>query len=303
VIKSNEDINKLGIKVPGEEGSKFYVQNRLEKSLELAEMDVDRVVTFLKSFNFHKTIVNLDMVLILIFLSFVILVLDRYSAKTRSYKGQFALFIICTLSLSYLLLQMDEFFTGFSGINDFCMSMMRQGKRSVSPFQGYGISSLLGCSISNYAFQQLYVNIIAQNSALKIFNNEMYRIGRETVKSTDEAIEVINYLVLLQSSDAKINKVGKLIQKNTEVVKNLLNLNQCSPIREWISSTQRDLCLVSSKRTLVVFFLLLTMMVFLTIIVFLSYSIFGTMVKQQSTKRALNFLYKHEVYQNDAMPR
>lgn len=299
IIKQNNEINKLNIKVPNDKSSKFFIQNRLEAAIPLATKDIEFTDKFISSFQQQKYVTNLTIALVLTIGGLILFGFDRYAAKSKSTKIQFWIIIITGLTLSYLLSSLDRFFSGFTGINDFCLSMMWHGKKTISPFQGFGVSSLLGCSVQNNAFQQLYVNLIAQNAALKVFNNEMYKIGRETVKTTDDALQMIKYMSVLDCSNSQIDSIGKLLIKNTEVIKNLLEINGCNNIRAWINNSQRDFCVVATKMVLWSFILMIFAAVVLGALFAFSFYLFNTMTKNHSRERILNFNWRGETVINE----
>lgn len=281
VINSNEDINQLFVKVPDADKSSFHVQSPLSKAVDFASNDVANADSFLTSFTMPEAMINVMAPLTLTIIGVAIFLMDRHAVINRNVKTQFAVFLAVGATLVFTLITLEKFVAGLSSVNDFCLSMMRYGNQAVYPYQGIGITHLLGCSVENNVFQQLYVNLIAQNAALKIFNNEMYIIGRESVTSTDEALEVIGFLQRLENSTPTIDRLAVLIRKNTAVIHDLLKINSCNTIKSWINQTQKDVCWAASGQAMTGFVLLLVYALLLIALLFVSFALFKAMSRKK----------------------
>lgn len=299
IMISNSDINQMNIKLPDNKDARFVIQNQLDTAIISAQSDIEVADRFLSSFTMDQNVTNMIIPFVLFVAGSVMLLLDHLSYKKQGYQTQFAVFLISALALSYVLFALDKYVSGFSGINDFCLSMMRYGTRLAYPFQGLGVNKLLGCSVQNDVFQQLYVNLIAQNAALKIFNNEMYRIGRDKVDSTEAALEVVRILTILESSNPRIDRIGVLLNKNSKVIQDLMSLNGCSSIKGWINDSQKDLCLVASRHVLDGFILLVLLCAVLAVMVWLSYYLFVLAIKLNTRLKVIQYAYKQDSYGND----
>lgn len=302
VIESNEDINKLFVKVPDGDNSSFHVQSPLIKAVDLAEHDVKNADSFLTSFTMPEAMINVMAPLALSILGAALILMDRHAAIKRSLKTQFAVFLTVGVTLVFSLITLEKFVAGLSSINDFCLSMMRYGNQSVYPYQGIGITHLLGCSVENNVFQQIYVNLIAQNAALKIFNNEMYKVGRDRVTSTDEALEVIAFLQRLESSTPAIDRLAVLIRKNTAVIQDLLKINSCNTIKSWINQTQKDVCWAASGQAITGFVLLLIYALMFVVLLFVSFALFKAMSRKKVGAALMNSYAQKDKISNEFAP-
>lgn len=298
IVTRNEYLNTKKIRVPSQPKKLFTVQNKLIEGLATSESDIQTVNQFIRSFGQQKHVTEYLPAIVLSIVGICLMAIQAASKKTRFPKMQLAILILSAVSLSYLLSSLDKYFTGFSGINDFCLSILRYGKNPVLSYQGYGVTKFLGCSVENVVFQQLYVNTVAQNAALNIFNNELRIAGRETVLTPDQAVKMTNYLRSLDASNENLDNFSNVLEKNAETIKDLLALNGCNGVRTWIDVAQKDLCLVASREimdTMVVYFIICF---FLIVLIFLSKIIMTKYLQMQKKRKVDDFLLQSDHYGN-----
>jgi hypothetical protein len=298
IIKSNTEVNGLKVKVPGDSANRLWIQNPISSAVELSHRDIATADSFISSFTAPQAMTDFIGPLILSLCVVVTLLMHRHAYKNRSVSVQFGVFLSVSFTLVYTFVTLERYVTGFSAINDFCLSMARYGNQAVYPYQGIGITRLLGCSVQNQVFQQLYINLIAQSAALKIFNNEMSLIGREQVDSIEEALEVIGFLQRLESSTGTIDQLGTALHKNTAAVQSLLKINGCNPVKAWINAAQTDVCLSGSQSALGGLLLLMLMAVLLIALVFLSFATYQAMNRKMIGEKVVIAIKNREQFDN-----
>lgn len=299
IVDKNSSLNSKKVKIDSESRLFFTVQNRLKEAVEIAEMDSSNASDFIASFHQQKIVTDYSPAIVLSVSGFVMLTIHSKASTQKSYHRQLALFSIAALTLSYVFATLDKFFGGFSGINDFCMSILHYGKNGILPFQGHGVASFLGCSTENQIFQQLYINSIAQNSAFNIFNNALKVAGRKPVETIEEAFQVSAYLQSLEISSKQIDQYSHILQVNSEILKDLLSLKGCNEIRTWIDTAQTDMCIVASKSILITFLIYLFLCVILMSIFFISHHLMTILSIVKAKKKVEDFVYKKNCIENE----
>ena len=99
------------------------------------------------------------------------------------------------------------------------------------PESGMGLIKFIGCSGENIFYQQLIINLKAQNAGRKLFNNELFKTHRDFVVSARDAVDMSNYLNRLDSNNVSIKIFADLLQKNEEILTKLMNINKCNKIK------------------------------------------------------------------------
>lgn len=298
VLKSNQEVNSLKVRVLGDNSGRFHIQTPIADAVPLAAKDVGVVDSFISNFALPATISDFIGPLVLLSLVIIAFILDRALATKVRSSTQMGVFLCVSAALVFNLILLERDVTSLSTMNDFCLNMVRFGSQPVFPYQGIGITNLLGCSVENHVFQQLYINLIAQNAAVKIFNNEMFVIGREQVKSTDEALEVIRFLQRLESSTPAIDRLGTLLRKNTQTIQDLLKINGCNPVKAWINVAQRDVCLTSSQMAASGLGSLLTLAGVLAALLFISIIGYAAIVRHKTGQKVCRTVLHTEQFPN-----
>lgn len=302
VIDANSKINSLSIMVPDDVNTYFSIQDRLSPVLEAANNDVFKVNAFLDSSSRIKAVSNNVPAITVGMAGITLAGLFGIGKSTKSPTIQLGILITATCGLGYLLHTLDKFVAGLSGINDFCLSILRYGQNEVLSNKGFGVANQLGCSAEPQIFQQLYVNVIAQNSALTIYNTELKAMGRDPVKTPDQAIKMTSYLRSLDLSNSIIEDYTNILNSNAQIIADLLSLNGCNYVRNWIDSAQSDLCLESSRKigkTLAAYIILC---VLFALIAALGVALMWTYSQLAKKKRADSFLMQTDYLANKFLP-
>ncbi len=221
----------------------------------MVETDVDIANDFTNNMLKNSYLTNYSSSITIFFLGIILTGISSVSIINKDSKFQIILFLLAGLSLSYILYTQGLFFANYSGLHDICNSIIQLGELSTLPQDGVGLIKFIGCSNVNIFFQQLMINLVAQNSALKLFNNQMYQLKRTSVSSAQEAFQVFNYLKNLDSSSTHLASINEILTKNENIILDLLSLNKCNLIKHWVFEAQENLCLNASKGLLYMFWI------------------------------------------------
>ena len=253
IIQQNKFINSLGLKVPPMDKERFTVQDRLSQAKEGVAADVSLAEDFANALRGDDQLTSYGTPIALLFISLVLSGLSALSIYTKSPNMQVVLFIGLSLTLSYLLFTIGLFFASYSGIFDVCKSMVSFETLDVWPSRGGGLAHFLGCSEQDAFFQQLYANMVAQHTALRMFNNEMFRAKLPAVPDISSASRVSTFLNRLDASNYKIRVISIVMEKNEVILKSLLEINNCNSVRAWTYKAEEDLCYTTSRRLMLIF--------------------------------------------------
>jgi hypothetical protein len=298
VIGRNKAVNARRLSVPGRSGGRFVVQDRLSQSQSKADSDLQKVNAFLNASSHLTSITDNIPAIVLSLTSLGLLGLFVIGKKDKSVGIQFGMFVVASLGVAYLLGTLDRFVVGFSGLNDMCLGILKFGQNPVLPYQGFGITSFLGSSVKNEVFQQLYVNTIAQNSALVLFNGELKAMGRDPVENAAQAVKTTAYLRSLESSNQVLEDYANLLESNTQSLRDLLSLSGGNVVKRWVIDAQRDLCLTSSRHIMNLFGIYIALIFLLGAAALLSLSLMWWFVQLKKRKQADNFLLHADHFEN-----
>ena len=294
-----DEINNDKIKIPIDIYGVFSVTNTIKMVLESIEEDVNIATDFSKNMLENPYLTNYSIALTIFFMGCLLFGISYASIVKKSPNFQIALFFISGLSLSYVVYTMGMFFANYSALHDICNSVITVNERPRMPEQGIGLIKYIGCTQENVFFQQLYINLKAQNSARKLFNNEMFKIHRNYIRNPEQGLRVAAYLKKIDSSSVEISSYANLLDTNKMIIYKLMSINKCNMIKEWLGNAETTLCYDGSSSLLMVFWLF-----GIIIIGFIGVNLsanLGSQVLQQYTN--LNILkthsFKKERYAND----
>lgn len=248
-----DEINFEKIKITQDEMGFFSITNIIKNQLKIIEEDVTIAKDF--AFNMLKNpyLTNYSTSISLFFLAVVLTGIYTISFVNKNSHFQLILFLAAGLSMSYLLYTMGMYFSNYSGLHDICNSIIKTGEADNMPENGLGLVKFVGCTCENAFFQQLITNLKAQNSARKLFNNEMFKIHRDYIVTSDDAMEVTEYLNKIDSSNVNIKTYSDLLSKNNSILAKLMTINKCNRIKIWLKNEEYDLCYEGSSSLLNIF--------------------------------------------------
>lgn len=300
VVSSNKALNAKKVKLPGRGGGRFTVQDRLSagQAQELADADMQKVDSFLRSSGYLLSLTD-NMPLIVVSLGALsVLGVAIASKKHKSSRGHFVVFVVAGVLLAYLLGFLGQYIVGFSGLNDMCLGILRYGQNPILPFQGVGVTGFLGSSVENVVFQQLYINTIAQNSALALYNGELKAMDRPPVSTPAQAVKTTAYLRRLDSATDELEAYTDLLEANTRSLSNLLQLSRGNAIKYWLNDAQKGLCMSTFAGFNSVFRLYIGVIVFLLATAVVSLVLSLWLVHLARNRRAKNVLMHADHYAN-----
>ena len=248
-------INEDKIKIPIDTYGVFSVTNSIKRVLNSIEEDVAIATDFSKNMLLNPYLTNYSIALTIFFMGCLLFGISYASINKKSSNFQVALFFISGLSLSYVVYTMGMFFANYSALHDICNSIIAVNERPRIPEQGIGLIKYIGCTQENVFFQQLYINLKAQNSARKLFNNEMFKIHRDYIRNPEQGLRVAAYLKKIDSSSVEISSYANLLNTNKMIIYKLLSINKCNMIKEWLCNAETTLCYEGSRKLLWVFWL------------------------------------------------
>lgn len=269
VSDSIEAVNEKKIRVYIDENYKFYaIKNLMKHSVDHLDDDVGRVEDFSMNMLNNPFLTSYGVPIGSFFVGAImaVIAISSYSNKKSSF--QIFVFLLAGLMLGYMMQSFGVFFSNFSSMNDICNSIHDLAAKPSLPEGGIGLDNYLRCSQIKPFFQQISVIILAQNSALKMFNNELYKMGRPVTTSVSEALEEETYLENIQAGNQNIKEYSKLMKSNEEILLNLMTINKCNLVRIWVFKAETDLCLHSSKQLINIFYVYLGLIITLSFILY-----------------------------------
>lgn len=253
------DINRDKIKITKDNFGFFSVTNLIETSLEQVGHDVDLAKEFSSSMLKNPHLTSYSTPIALFFFALVLTGLSSVSFVNKNPHFQVLLFLVSSLCLSYLIYNTGMYFSNFSGLHDICTSIIKVAEQEKMPETGLGLIKFVGCTSENIFYQQLIINLKAQNAARKLFNNELFKTHRDFVVSARDAVDMSNYLNRLDSNNVSIKIFADLLQKNEQILTKLMTINKCNKIKDWLGKEEYSLCYEGSVRFMYIFFVYLVM--------------------------------------------
>ena len=253
------EINVDKIKITKDNFGFFSITNVIESSLERMEEDVETAKEFSSTMLRNPHLTSYSTPIALFFFALVLTGLSSVAFVNKNSYFQVILFLVSSLCLSYLIYNTGMYFSNFSGLHDICTSIINVSEQERMPERGMGLIKFVGCTAENIFFQQLVINLKAQNAARKLFNNELFKIHRDFVLSARDAVDLSNYLNRLDANNVNIKIFSDLLKKNETILNKLMTVNKCNKIKEWLSKEEHTLCYEGSVRFLYIFWMYLGM--------------------------------------------
>lgn len=293
------EINTEKIKITQDDLGFFSITNIIQNYLETIEEDVNIAKDF--AFNMLKNphLTNYSTSISLFFLAVVLTGICTISFVNKNSQFQLILFLASGLSMSYLIYTMGMYFSNYSGLHDICNAIIKTAEAENMPEQGLGLVKFVGCTCENTFFQQLITNLKAQNSARKLFNNEMFKIHRDYIVTSDDAIEITDYLNKIDSSNVNIKTYSDLLSKNNEILSKLLTINKCNRIKIWLKNEEYDLCYEGSSSLLNIFWIFVLMTGTFCILIYSSILGMGVFNKLELLQIVKTNTFDRKRYTND----
>lgn len=271
VSEKIDELNEKKVRVYIDENFKFYaVKNLMTDSVNHLDDDVNRIEDFSQNMLNNPFLTSYAVPIGLFFVGSVMAVFAFSSFSNKKSSFQIFLFLISGLTLGYVMQSFGLYFSNFSSFNDICNSLRDIANKPSLPEGGIGLDHYLRCSQIKPFFQQINVNILAQNAALKMFNNEMTKMGRVQMTSVSEALSEEAFLENIQASSQNIKEYSKLMRSNDQILEKLMEINKCNLVRKWVFEAEKGLCLDASLSLTNIFFIYVLMLVLLAIIVYLA---------------------------------
>lgn len=261
ISETIDSINRDKIKITKDKFGFFSINNLIEASLEVVDKDVETAKTFASTMLKNPHLTSYSTPIALFFFAFVITGLSSIAFVNKNAAFQILLFLVSSLCLSYLIYNTGMYFSNFSGLHDICTSIIKVAEQDKMPESGMGLIKFVGCTAENTFFQQLIINLKAQNAARKLFNNELFKIKRDFVVSGRDAIDMSNYLNRLDCNSVTIKIYADLLQKNETILADLMKINKCNKIKNWLNKEEYSLCYESSVSFLHIFWIYLGMII------------------------------------------
>ena len=261
ISKLIDEINAEKIKVPNDQFGFFSITNIIKNSLKNMEEDVETSQDFSTNMLKNPHLTSYFTPISLFFFAMILAGLSSVAYVNKNSSFQIVLFLISSLCLSYLIYNTGMYFSNFSGLHDICDSIIKVSDQERMPEKGMGLIKFVGCTAENIFFQQLIINLKAQNASLKLFNNELYKIKREFVHSAKDAVELPDYLNRLDANNVEIKTFAELLKKNEDILTHLMTINKCNKIKSWLNKEEHGLCYDGSVRFLYIFWIYLSMIV------------------------------------------
>lgn len=261
-----EEVNEKKVRVYIDENYKFYsIKNLVKHSVNYLDEDVKRIEDFSMNMLNNPYLTSYGVPIGCFFVGSImaVIAISSYSNKKSSF--QILLFLFSGLTLGYMMQSFGLYFSNFSSLNDICNSIREIANKPSLPEGGIGLDHYLRCSQIKPFFQQISVNILAQNAALKMFNNEMFKMGRPKTQSVNEALEEEAYLENIQASSQNLKEYSKLMNTNNKILENLLTINKCNLVRVWVFKAETELCLNASKNLTYIFYIYVLMIILLSL--------------------------------------
>lgn len=250
-------INADKIKVARDRYGFFSISNLLRDSLPEVESDVELAKEFASTMLKNPHLTSYSTPIALFFFALVFAGLSGVAFVNKSAHFQVLLFLAAALCLSYLVYGTGMYFSNFSALHDICTSMIKVAGQDLMPESGMGLIKFVGCTAENVFFQQLIVNLKAQNAARKLFNNELFKTRRDAVLSARDAIDTSDYLNRLDANTVGVKIYADLLAQNEGALAQLMTINKCNKIKSWLVHEQHAVCYESSLRFLHIFYVYL----------------------------------------------
>lgn len=261
-----EEVNEKKVRVYIDPNYKFYaIKNLVKHSVDHLGEDVGRIEDFSMNMLNNPYLTSYGIPIGCFFVGSIMAVIAISSYGNKKSSFQIILFLLSGLTLGYLTQSFGLYFSNFSSLNDICNSIRELANKPSLPEGGIGLDHYLRCSQIKPFFQQISVNILAQNAALKMFNNEMYKMGRPETHSVNEALEEEAYLENIQASSQNLKEYSKLMKTNDKILKSLLTINKCNLVRVWVFKAEASLCLDASKNLTYIFYIYVIMILLLAL--------------------------------------
>lgn len=266
-----EEINEKKVRVYIDENYKFYsIKNLVKGSVDNLDDDVKKIEDFTTNMLNNPYLTSYGVPIGCFFMGAIMSVIAISSYGNKKSSFQILVFLLSGLTLGYIMQSFGQFFSNFSSMNDICNAIREQADKPSLPEGGIGLDYYLRCSQIRPFFQQISVNILAQNSAMKMFNNELFKMGRPYIFSVGEALDEEDYLESIQSGSQNLIEYAKLIKTNNKILENLLTINKCNLVRVWVFRAEKELCLDSSKELVKLFFIYVGLIIALSLVLFFS---------------------------------
>ena len=261
-----EEVNEKKVRVYIDENYKFYaIKNLVKHSVDHLDEDVKRIEDFSMNMLNNPYLTSYGVPIGCFFIGSIMAVIAISSYGNKKSSFQILLFLFSGLTLGYMMQSFGLFFSNFSSLNDICNSIREIANKPSLPEGGIGLDHYLRCSQIKPFFQQISVNILAQNAVLKMFNNEMYKMGRPEAHSVNEALEEEAYLENIQASSQNLKEYSKLLNTNNKILENLLTINKCNLVRIWVFKAETELCLDASKNLTYIFYIYVVLILLLSL--------------------------------------
>ena len=261
-----EEVNEKKVRVYIDENYKFYaIKNLVKHSVDHLDEDVKRIEDFSMNMLNNPYLTSYGVPIGCFFIGSIMAVIAISSYGNKKSSFQILLFLFSGLTLGYMMQSFGLYFSNFSSLNDICNSIREIANKPSLPEGGIGLDHYLRCSQIKPFFQQISVNILAQNAVLKMFNNEMYKMGRPEAHSVNEALEEEAYLENIQASSQNLKEYSKLLNTNNKILENLLTINKCNLVRIWVFKAETELCLDASKNLTYIFYIYVIMIFLLSL--------------------------------------
>lgn len=251
-----DDLNDEKIKIPIDRFEIFTVNNAIKESFHDLDKDVELSNDFSINMLQNPYLTNYSIVLTIFFFGCLLFGISSASIVKKSPYFQVTLFLLSGLTLSYVVYNMGIFFANFSALHDICNSIIEVNDSEYIPEEGIGLIKYISCTKENLFFQQLLINLKAQNSAKKLFNNEMFKIHRDFIRNPEEGIRMSQYLKKIDASSVEIDSFATLLKTNKKIIYKLLSINKCNMIKEWLIESETKLCYNASSDLLLIFWIL-----------------------------------------------
>lgn len=89
----------------------------------------------------------------------------------------------------------------------------------------------------------------------------MFKIHRDPIHSPDEATRTAEFLKQIDSSSVNISAYADILNRNKSIIYDLLTINKCNMIKNWLSETEGGLCLEGSEKLLNIFWIFIVIIV------------------------------------------
>jgi len=266
-----EEVNEKKVRVYIDENYKFYaIKNLVKHSVDHLDEDVKRIEDFSMNMLNNPYLTSYGVPIGCFFIGSIMAVVAISSYGNKKSSFQILVFLFSGLTLGYMMQSFGLYFSNFSSLNDICNSIREIANKPSLPEGGIGLDHYLRCSQIKPFFQQISVNILAQNAVLKMFNNEMHKMGRPMTHSVNEALDEEIYLENIQASSQNLKEYSKLMNTNNKILENLLTINKCNLVRVWVFKAETELCLHASKSLTYIFYIYVFLILLLSLTLFCS---------------------------------